>query len=65
MTPGRKKVKVSRFDGVCYKRIRQNVSRFLCSQARAKDRYGALILDIAPQEHEGAAYYFKKEGNGR
>lgn len=39
--------------------IRRNVSLFLQRCADAYDRKG-LLLDIAPQDHEGASPYFKK-----
>lgn len=40
--------------------IRANVSRFIGECALTHDRPGARILDIAPQDHEGASPYFVK-----
>jgi len=54
------KIVVSQFDKECYKIIRKNISRFLEECAKKYDRNGLLVLDIAPQVHEGAKAYFKK-----
>lgn len=51
---------VSEFDKQQLKAIRQNVSQFVAKCASTYDREDALVLDIAPQDHEGAAPYFKK-----
>lgn len=40
--------------------IRRNVSSFVASCAKKYDRKDALVLDIAPQDHEGANPYFTK-----
>jgi SAM-dependent methyltransferase len=40
--------------------IRRNVSAFVERCARAVDREGIRVLDIAPSDHEGAVPYFKK-----
>lgn len=55
-----KKIKVSSFDLQTYKEIRKSVSQFLSICASKHDGVGKKILDIAPQTHEGAIFYFKK-----
>lgn len=40
-------------------RIRQGVTDFLTQGAARFDRPGALVLDVAPQVHAGAAAHFK------
>lgn len=40
--------------------IRRNVSGFIASWASKCDKDGAIVLDVAPQVHEGATPYFKK-----
>lgn len=40
--------------------IRQNVSDFIARVGREHDKKGALVLDVAPQDHEGAKPYFKQ-----
>lgn len=39
--------------------IRKNVSDFVARCADTYDKTGSILLDIAPQDHEGAAPYFK------
>ena len=56
-----KDIKVSQFDEECYYQIRNNVSKFSEECAGKYDRSELLVLDIAPQVHEGAKAYFKKE----
>lgn len=55
-----KNIKVSQFDKEYYIMIRNNISKFLKECAKKYDRNGLLILDIAPQIHEGAKAYFRK-----
>lgn len=50
--------KISPIDETNLKKIRQNVSRFIKECGQNYDKSGALLLDIAPQDHEGAAPYF-------
>ena len=50
---------ISEIDLRHYKMIRENVSRFLKTCAEKYDTNGYL-LDIAPQDHEGAKAYFSK-----
>lgn len=38
--------------------IRQNVSSFINENAKKYDNEGVVILDVAPQDHEGARPYF-------
>ena len=49
---------VSRTDIQYYNLIRSNVNRFLTEQGRTLDSEGIRLLDIAPQDHEGAAPHF-------
>lgn len=53
---------VSEMDKQHYKIIRSSVSSFLkkCSENYDKEGY---LLDIAPQDHEGAGFYFRKTKN--
>ncbi|MGA2682112.1 MAG: class I SAM-dependent methyltransferase [Candidatus Bathyarchaeia archaeon] len=55
-----KRAVVSKFDRECYTKIRNNISRFLIVAAEKYDSPERLVLDIAPQIHEGAKAYFKK-----
>lgn len=55
-----KDIKVSQFDKECYTIIGKNISRFLEKSAEKYDSEKILVLDIAPQVHEGAKAYFKK-----
>lgn len=50
---------LSPYDKEGYLRIRQNVNDFLSVQAKVFDHRGIIVLDIAPQIHEGAKKYFK------
>ncbi|HLP47642.1 MAG TPA: methyltransferase domain-containing protein [Candidatus Kapabacteria bacterium] len=50
---------ISKIDKDHLRIIRGNVSRFLKKCGRKYDKKG-LLLDIAPQDHEGAIPYFKK-----
>ena len=49
---------VSALDVAHYRRIRDNVSEFLAGCPPGHDRDGALVLDVAPQVHEGARAHF-------
>lgn len=42
------------------KKIRENVSKFIANCGEVYDGDGMVVLDIAPQDHEGANPYFKK-----
>lgn len=53
-------ITISQFDKECYLIIRNSISRFLKDCAERYDCGGLLLLDIAPQVHEGAKAYFKK-----
>lgn len=53
-----KKTKIGRTDLIHYKMIRKNVSNFIRKAGKKYDKKG-LLLDIAPQIHEGASPYFK------
>jgi SAM-dependent methyltransferase len=50
---------ISKLDLDHYKKIRKDVSAFLKKVGKKYDTSG-LLLDIAPQVHEGASPYFKK-----
>lgn len=39
--------------------IRDNVSRFIARCAAEQDRRGAVVLDVAPQDHAGAGAHFR------
>ncbi len=41
-------------------KIRENVRQFMIRSASTYDAPGLLLLDIAPQDHEGAAPFFVK-----
>jgi hypothetical protein len=51
---------IAPIDEINLKKIRQNVSDFVAECGKKYDRAGALVLDVAPQDHEGAAPYFKQ-----
>jgi SAM-dependent methyltransferase len=51
---------ISEMDKRHLKIIRKNVSDFIERCAAQYDRDSTLVLDIAPQDHEGASPYFKK-----
>jgi SAM-dependent methyltransferase len=50
---------ISKTDETYFRLIRKNVSAFIKECAKKYDKKG-LLLDIAPQIHEGAKPYFKK-----
>lgn len=52
--------KVSEFDIHAYQIIRESVSSFLKAQADKLDSASIVLLDIAPQDHLGAAEHFIK-----
>lgn len=52
--------KVSILDDEHLKSIRHNVRKFVEEMGKKYDRKGKVVLDIAPQVHEGAAPYFSK-----
>lgn len=52
--------KVSAMDEEHLKSIRQNVSQFIADCGEKYDKEGALVLDVAPQHHEGARPYFNQ-----
>lgn len=54
---------ISRIDLINYKIIRNNISNFLQECAGKYDKKGKILLDIAPQIHEGAHAYFKNTIN--
>lgn len=51
--------KVAKIDEVYLEKIRKNVSSFVAGCGKQHDKKGALVLDVAPQDHEGASPYFK------
>ena len=52
--------KVSAMDEEYLKKIRADVSSFVARCAQEYDQPGLLVLDVAPQDHEGAKPYFQK-----
>jgi SAM-dependent methyltransferase len=52
--------KISEIDEQALKEIRENVSSFVAKAGKAHDRADAIVLDVAPQDHEGAKPYFKQ-----
>ncbi len=52
--------KIAPIDLENLKKIRENVSKFVSEGAGRYDKDGARVLDVAPQDHEGAAPYFQK-----
>jgi len=50
---------VSAFDKIVYEKIRKNVEDFLERESLFSSVTGKVILDIAPQDHAGAAKHFK------
>lgn len=55
-----KKVEVSAFDKAAYPLLRKHVYNFLKESAKSHDAVGKIVLDIAPQIHEGAGFFFKQ-----
>lgn len=51
---------VSEMDIAHLKAIRSNVSQFIETCGKQYDKEGVTVLDIAPQDHEGAHPYFPK-----
>lgn len=49
---------VAQIDEVNLHKVRTNVSEFMARCGRKYDRPDARLIDIAPQDHEGAAPYF-------
>ncbi len=54
------KKEVSDLDKKYFKLLRQDVVDFIKNAGEEYDETGILMLDIAPQDHEGAAPYFPK-----
>ncbi len=50
--------KVSLMDEENLAKIRKNVNSFIAESAKKYDKKGTLLLDIAPQDHEGASPFF-------
>lgn len=51
---------ISKYDIEQLEKIRKNVTSFISKIAKEKDSPKIRLLDIAPQDHEGAKPYFKK-----
>ena len=49
---------ISKTDETHLKIIRENVRKFIAKHAAVRDRPGSHLLDIAPQNHEGAKPFF-------
>jgi SAM-dependent methyltransferase len=54
------KREVSDLDKRYHKLLRDNVSRFIEAAGQRYDGVGLRVLDIAPQDHEGAKPYFRQ-----
>lgn len=52
--------KIAKIDRKNLQKIRKNVTQFIADSAKKHDSKDAVLLDIAPQDHEGAKPYFKK-----
>jgi SAM-dependent methyltransferase len=52
--------KIAAIDEAHLRAIRKNVRDFMVNCSHKWDKQDALILDIAPQDHEGAAPYFTR-----
>lgn len=52
------KREVSELDKKYYQLLRDNVSAFVREAGKTLDKEGLLVLDVAPQAHEGAKPYF-------
>ncbi len=51
---------VAEMDRKFLRMLRENVSAFLKDAGARYDREDLLVLDVAPQDHEGAAPYFEQ-----
>ena len=51
---------ISEFDKIVYTKIRSKVTFFIKQQASVLDSESIVLLDIAPQIHEGAKQFFIK-----
>ncbi len=51
---------VAEMDKQLHKALRKNVSDFVSAMAKKYDKQGSVLLDVAPQDHEGAKPYFAK-----
>lgn len=51
---------VSEQDNRIFRLLRENVERFLELASVSHDREGLMLLDIAPQDHLGAAQFFSQ-----
>ncbi len=51
---------VSELDNTHYRLLRENIDSFIAQLSGEYDCEGALMLDVAPQDHAGAVKYFKK-----
>lgn len=54
------KREVAEIDKLHLRLLRENVRRFLAKAGAEFDHEGRLVLDVAPQDHEGAAPYFRR-----
>lgn len=52
------KREVSELDKENFKRLRDDVTSFMKQAGKKYDKKDLLVLDIAPQDHEGASPYF-------
>jgi hypothetical protein len=52
------KREVSKIDERHLRMLRENVAKFIAESGASYDRIGNVVLDVAPQDHEGAAPHF-------
>jgi len=51
---------ISQMDVDHLQKLRDNVNQFIKACGEEHDKEGAFLLDVAPDEHEGAAPFFKQ-----
>lgn len=54
------KKEISELDKKYFRLLREDISNFIKRAGGREDRAGIRVLDVAPQDHEGAKPYFKK-----
>lgn len=52
-------MQISEFDTIALLKIRANIEQFLARCGQQYSRAGAMVLDVAPQDHRGAAPHFQ------
>ena len=49
---------IAEIDKIHFKMVRENIFNFIKRAGKETDKEGLILLDIAPQDHEGAAPHF-------